>query len=213
MLIYMKLEQCQELYSAYGRLTSLSLNLNKNEFKDVRHTKKELITMIDNGDYVVKDWKEINPELVQQIESDNGGGIIMIAILYLVVAFGIFGTVLMMTAERRKEFGVMVAVGMKKKKLAMIVTLEMIFLGILAIISGVIASIPIIQWYHHNPVRLTGDLAKSIENFGMEAVMPMAWQLDIFVNQILIVIILVFFAIFYPISSITRIKVIKALRH
>lgn len=212
MLVYMKLDQSQIFYSADNRLTSLALNLKNPEFKKVKKTKSQILEHIDTHVFAVKDWKELNPELVQQIESDNGGGVIMIAILYLVVAFGIFGTVLMMTAERRKEFGVMVAVGMKKKKLGVIVTLEMIFLGFLAILSGIIASIPVIQWYHHNPIRLSGDLAKSIENFGMEAVMPMAWQLDIFLNQIVIVMILLLFAIAYPIFSITRIKAIQALR-
>jgi ABC-type lipoprotein release transport system permease subunit len=215
MLVYMKLNHAQVFYSAENMLTSLALNLENPEFKKVKHTKHQIIKSFENSNdksFAVKDWKELNTELVQQIESDNGGGIIMIAILYLVVAFGIFGTVLMMTAERRKEFGVMVAVGMKKKKLAIIVTFEMIFLGFLAIISGIIASIPIIQWYHHNPVRLTGEFAKSIENFGMEAVMPMAWQLDIFMNQIVIVMIILLIAIAYPILSITKIKAIQALR-
>ena len=130
----------------------------------------------------------------------------------MVVAFGIFGTVLMMTAERRKEFGVMVAVGMQKYKLGIIVTYEMVFLGLLAIVTGVLASIPIIQYYFHNPIQLTGEMATTIESYGMEAVMPMAWQADFFLTQIAIVIVLVGVAIFYPIYTITRIKVIKALR-
>lgn len=212
MLVYMNLPRCQELYSVDNRLTSLSIDLKNNKDKDVKKTKKSLISELDPEIYAVKDWKELNPELVQQIESDNGGGLIMIGILYMIVAFGIFGTVLMMTAERRREFGVMIAVGMQKYKLGIIVTYEMIMVGLLAIVFGILASIPIIQWYYHNPIQLTGDLAKTMESYGMEAVMPMAWQADIFLIQTLIVLVLVAVAIFYPIYSITRIKVIKALR-
>ncbi len=212
MLVYMNLPYCQELYSVDNRLTSLSIDLKNNKDKSVKKTKKSLILELDQEIYAIKDWKELNPELVQQIESDNGGGLIMIGILYMIVAFGIFGTVLMMTTERRREFGVMVAVGMQKYKLGIIVTCEMIMIGLLAIVSGIIASIPIIQYYYHNPVQLTGDMAKTIENYGMEPVMPMAWQADFFLTQTLIVILLVGVAIFYPIYTITRIKVIKALR-
>ncbi len=212
MLIYMNLPYCQELYSVDNRLTSLSIDLKNNKDKGVKKTKKSLISELNQEIYAVKDWKELNPELVQQIESDNGGGLIMIGILYMIVAFGIFGTVLMMTTERRKEFGVMVAVGMQKYKLGIIVTYEMIMIGLLAIISGILASIPIIYYYFQNPVRITGDIGKTFENMGMEPVLPMAWQADFFLTQTVIVLVLVGVAIFYPIYTITRIKVIKALR-
>ena len=45
------------------------------------------------------------------MDADNKSGGVMVAILYLVIAFGIFGTVLMMTVERKREFGVLVAIG------------------------------------------------------------------------------------------------------
>ncbi len=57
--------------------------------------------------YEVMDWEELSPELVQSIEIDNASGIIMLGILYIVIAFGIFGTIMMMTAERVKEFGIL----------------------------------------------------------------------------------------------------------
>ena len=61
--------------------------------------------MIDD-DYEVMTWQEMNREMVQSIEADNVGGIIMLGILYIVIGFGVFGTIMMMTMERRKEFAV-----------------------------------------------------------------------------------------------------------
>jgi hypothetical protein len=49
------------------------------------------------------DWKEMNELLMKQIESDRAGGVITIDILYLIIAFGIFGTIVMMMAERKKS--------------------------------------------------------------------------------------------------------------
>ena len=63
-------------------------------------------------------WREMNKLMINQMDADSKSGMIMIIILYLVIAFGIFGTILMMTAERRREFGVLVAIGMQKSKLA-----------------------------------------------------------------------------------------------
>ena len=198
------------MYYAYGRLTTLSLILNDND--KLIETVNQLKTKLPEGKYEVKSWREIMPELVQQIESDNASGWLMLLILYLIILFGVFGTVMMMVAERRREFGVMIAVGMHKFKLAIIVTLEMMFIGLLGLLGGIVGSLPIIYYYHINPVRLTGELAKTMESYGIEPVMPLAWQIDYYGNQTLIVAIIVIIAVLYPIYSITRIKAVKAIR-
>ena len=66
----------------------------------------------------VMTWAEMQPDLEQLIESDRGSGIIMLGILYMVIAFGMFSVVLMMVKERTREFGVVHAVGMQKSKLS-----------------------------------------------------------------------------------------------
>ncbi len=63
-------------------------------------------------------------ELLQGIELDNVSGQIMLAILYMVIGFGMFGTFLMMTRERMYEFGLMMAVGMKKSRMQIMILLE-----------------------------------------------------------------------------------------
>src|SRR4030043_293715 len=115
--------------------------------------------------FEVMDWKKLNPELVQQSESDEASGLIMLGVLYLIVGFGVLGTLIMMTTERRREFGVMVAIGMKKARLGLILTIEMIMLVIIGIISGIAGSIPLIYYLTANPLVFTGDLAKIWETY------------------------------------------------
>jgi len=59
-------------------------------------------------------WDELMVEIMQQLKVKTASGLIIISILYMIVGFGIFGTVIMMTNERTKEFGVMVSVGMQR---------------------------------------------------------------------------------------------------
>ncbi len=211
-LVFLSLPTAQYLFGAQDRVTSLALNLYNHNDGPLKNTVQTLRNKINHDQYAVKDWKTMNKELVQQVESDSKSGLIMLGILYLIVAFGVFGTVLMMTAERRREFGVMIAVGMQKLKLAGIVAIEMFIIGLLGMISGIIASIPVVLIGHYNPVRLTGDMAKMMEDFGIEPVMPFALFGDYYINQSLVVIVIVFVAIIYPIYTITRINVIKAMR-
>ena len=209
-MVYLPLSTSQKMYYAFDRLTTLSLNLYDND--QLKETVAQLENDLSQEVYEVKSWREIMPELVQQIESDNASGWLMLLILYLIILFGVFGTVMMMVAERKREFGVMIAVGMHKFKLAIIVTLEMIFIGLLGLLAGIVGSLPLIYYFHVNPIRLTGELAHSIESYGLEPVMPLAWQVDYYGNQTIIVAVIVFIAVLYPIYSITRIQAVKAIR-
>ena len=87
----------------------------------------------------------------------------MLGMLYLIIGFGVLGTLIMMTTERRKEFGVMIAIGMQKKKLGLIVSIEMLMMGVVGAIAGVIGSLPVIAYLVKNPIRFTGESAKMFE--------------------------------------------------
>ncbi|MFW6224065.1 MAG: ABC transporter permease [Bacteroidota bacterium] len=210
--IYMPLSTAQSFYSAQNRLTSLAINLHDQEDKALMKTKEELQEKLDTQQFAVKDWKEMNPELVQQIQSDNASGKLMIGVLYLIIGFGIFSTVLMMTAERRREFGVMIAIGLKKLKLSGIVITELIFIGLLGLLSGMLASMPLVLLGYYNPIRLKGDLAASMESFGMEPIMPLAMIDTYYLNQAWVVIIIIMAVMIYPVVNILRLKEIDALR-
>ena len=55
----------------------------------------EDLDLILSDDYEVMTWKETLPEIEQTITADSAGGLIMAFILYVIVVFGMFGTVLM----------------------------------------------------------------------------------------------------------------------
>ena len=118
----------------------------------------------------------------------------------------------MMIAERKREMGVMIAIGMKKTKLAIIITIEMVFISMLGVIFGILASSPIIIIGHLYPIRVKGDIAEMLANYGMEPVMPFAWFDTYILNQALTVFIIVLVIMIYPIIKIARMKVIDALR-
>jgi ABC-type antimicrobial peptide transport system permease subunit len=136
----------------------------------------------------------------------------MILILYMVIAFGIFGTVLMMTAERRREFGVLVAVGMQKTKLSAIVVIEMIYIGIMGILSGVVAALPAILYGYAHPIRFRGEIAKMYEDYGMEAVMPMLLPDTYILWQAVVVAVIIIIALAYPIRKIGKMQVVNSLK-
>lgn len=210
-IIYMSLPACQEFLSSPNRATSLAIGLEKPE--ELRKISSEIKSAIDTTSFEVMTWEEMNKELVQQIESDNKSGLLMLYLLYIIIGFGVFGTVLMMTAERKREFGVMIAIGMRKTKLLIIVFFELVILTLLGIASGTLASLPVIRYFAVNPIELSGSWAQMMESFGVEPIMPLAWKIDYFINQGTTVIFIIMLAVVYPLLKILRINIMKALRN
>jgi len=208
-VIYMELGSCQEFYSAYNRVTSLVIML-----KDHYDTPIALEKMKGSihAPYDIMTWAEMQPGLVQLIEADRAGGVIMKVILYMIIGFGIFGTVMMMIQERRREMGVMVAIGMRRIKLGNILYFETILIGFLGVFTGILGSIPIINYYFNNPIKLTGDAAKTMIDMGIEPLLTFSWIPPVFYNQALTIFILTLFIGLYPVYKTLKLRIDQALR-
>jgi ABC-type lipoprotein release transport system permease subunit len=210
LLLIASLKKTQEFYGAEGMLTSMVVNIeNKNMIDEVLPEVKKII---GNKKLIALGWTDMNKELKQQIDADSGSGQIMLAILYIVVFFGILGTIIMMTAERQKEFGVMVALGMQKSYLSLIVFVETIFLGFVGVLLGAIESAVIVGYYYDSPIHIGGEMADIYEQFGIEPVLAFSSDFTIFLNQFIIVFILLLIAVIYPLVKIFSFRIIDALR-
>lgn len=208
--IYAPLPLMREFTGAPGLATALVLSIDDLDKMDAvrRHLQSSL-----SREYEVMDWKEMQPQLVQMIQSDNAGGVIFLTILYLVIAFGIFGTVMMMSMERRREFGVMVAVGMQKRALTILLTLETCIIGFLGLAISFVAGIFLLLYMFHHPIPMTGNAARAMEEMGIEPLLPFSLDTGIFTSQLLAILVILFICLIYPLWNISRLKAITALRH
>ena len=208
-VIYMELSSCQEFYSAYNLVTSLVIMLK--DHYDIPIALKKMKESIQPP-YDIMTWAEMQPEIVQLIGSDRAGGVILKIILYMIIGFGIFGTIIMMIQERRREMGVMVAIGMQRIKLGNILFLETILIGLVGVFTGILGSIPLIGYYFNNPIRLTGEAAKAMIDMGIEPLMTFSWMPSVFYNQALTIFILTLFMGLYPVYKTMKLRIDQALR-
>ncbi|MGZ4042250.1 MAG: ABC transporter permease [Bacteroidia bacterium] len=192
-----------------NRLSSISLLLKKE--KKTEEVKQRLISKNKNEDYEIMTWKEMLPDLDQFIEADSSAHIITVNILYLIIAFGIFGTILMMMNERMHEFGILVAVGMKKRILSSIIFIEIVLISGLGVLLGMSGALPLVLYFHYNPIKFTGELAKGYEEYGMEPIIPTSMDIANFTSQAYIVFVIATVLSVYPFYKINKIKVIKAI--
>jgi len=196
-LVFLTIEECRQFFAAPGRLTSINIDLhNPDQLKAVED---RITGRLDLDSYEVMDWPKLLPELTQQIQTDNTGGIIMLAILYMIAAFGMLSTLLMMTAERRREFSLMIAIGVQRRFVAGVVLWETVWLALASLAAGVIVSLPVVFYFYRHPVRLAGEAAKSLQNFGFDPVLPFALEPGIFIYQSLTVLCLALLAGVVPV--------------
>lgn len=208
-MLYLPLPSAQDLFSAPGRATAIAVLLDEDTAVD------EVAGLLrENADRntEIMTWREMMPELVQAIAADNGGTIIMLLILYVVVGFGIFGTVMMMTAERTREFGVTIALGMRRARLMSITFIEAIIISMLGAGAGVIVSIPFIIYFYHHPIRLGGDYAKAMIAYGLEPIIPFSIDPLVFIGQGIVVFALGLFSTMYPLIILRNLEPVRAMR-
>lgn len=208
-LVYMTIDKAGEFLGMYGRITSIAINLHNAD--DMDNTLKELEIALKDENVSVKNWETLMPTLKQQIEGDNSSGMVYVGVLYLIIFFGIFGTVMMMISERRHEFGVMVAIGMKRGKLAGTVAVEMLFLGFIGTAAGMLATVPVVLYGYYHPIKISGDMGRMYTDMGFDPVMPIAWFDTYFAMQGAVVLLMVLLATYFPIRGILKLNVIKAI--
>jgi len=207
--VFMPLNMAQEFLSAQGMLSQLIVS------KAIYGDEDALAASLKENlgqTYEVMTWREMMPELEQIIQADSAGGLVMVFILYMIITFGIFGTVLMMTQERKYEFGVVVSIGMKKLKLMITMVYETIFLTSIGVLAGILCSRPIVLYYHNNPFRFPEEQVKMIENQGFEAIIPFMSSYDIPITHGLTIFFISLLICIYPILTIYKLNPIKAMK-
>jgi len=96
---------------------------------------------------VVRSWQELIPSLYQVIAMSKSSYWTMYLLIYLVAAVGILNTQRMSALERRREFGVLIAIGMRPRRLFRTVLVESVVLGLAGSLVGAIVG-GAVSWYH-----------------------------------------------------------------
>jgi len=97
--------------------------------------------LADRPDLQVLHWKEAISDIWGLIQVDKVSGDISLGILGIIVAMGVLNTVLMSALERTREFGVMLSLGMKPRRLAALILLEGATIGVLGSVLGVVVGL------------------------------------------------------------------------
>ena len=211
--IFMTLESARDYVSSDN--ISTHIIIDKRQYYSEDKILNDLESIL-SSDYEVMTWKETLPEIEQTITADSAGGLIMAFILYIIVVFGMFGTVLMMTEERKYEFGVLISIGMSRIRLFSIILVETVILSMIGVVLAILVTYPISYYFYLNPINIVTLMGEGadvmIEEFGFDPVVPFSISLDIPFSHALIIFTFSLLISVYPAIRIFRLNPVKSMK-
>lgn len=133
--VYVQKNQLRKLLGLEASESNEIAILLKNE-EQLNSVKAYSASLVSKGK--VEDWKELSPELGMVIESFNMYTYIITGIILLALTFGIVNTMLMSVLERVRELGMLMAIGLNKRKIFIMIMLETLYLTLIGCPIGLL---------------------------------------------------------------------------
>ena len=91
---------------------------------------------IGRDELAVRSWEEIMPEIKNMVEMMKNSDVVMYVFVYILVAFGLFNAQRMSALERRREFAMMMAIGVTPRQLFLTVLAETVLIALAGAMAG-----------------------------------------------------------------------------
>ncbi|NIS73920.1 MAG: FtsX-like permease family protein [Deltaproteobacteria bacterium] len=211
--VLIPLRYFQEVYSMYGAVHEVvAIGKTLDDVAEMKESVAAGIERVGKGDeLVVLDWMELMPGLIEVIKMDLVSGFIFYIILIVVVAFSILNTFLMAIFERKKEFGVLSAIGATPGRLTKLLLLESASMTLVGIFFGIVGG-SIVTWYFQRHGIVLPGASDWLRQYGLpERMFPRLSLLSVSIGSGIVLIITLLTAL-YPALAVRRLKPVKALK-
>ena len=204
-MAYITLPSAQQFIDMPDGYSGILISItDNNRLNDVIHKVEQIV---DTQTLDVYSWHFTMERLLQTSQSDKAFSVLLMFIMYVIVGFGILGTIIMMTNERNREFRVMISLGMPRLRLAAVVAVELLVMSLIGVILSFAATLPITCWFSAHPIKVSGKIADTFVQFGMEPFLPMSVHPSIFTNQMMTILVIALLAMIYPVYKILKLKI------
>jgi len=164
----------------------------------------------NNPEDLAETWREIAPELAYMEEMYSSMLYVLMAIIMVALVFGIVNTMLMAVLERFRELGMLMAVGMTKIRVFLMVMLETLYLGIVGAPFGLLLGWLTIGYYASVGVDMS-NYAEGLESFGYSSILYPYVQSSVYPQIVIAVLITAFVGAIYPAWKAVKLKPVEAL--
>lgn len=162
-----------------------------------------------NGD-LVETWEEIAPQLAYMQDLYGSMLYVLMGIILTALVFGIINTMLMAVLERMKELGMLMAVGMTRIRVFLMIMIETIYLGVVGAPVGLLLGWLTVSYLSEDGVDLTA-YSEGLEAFGYDSILYPYVADEVYLIVTIGVFITAFVGAIYPALKAVRLKPVEAL--
>lgn len=155
-LAYTSLANAQEFAGLGDRVTGIELKLaNPFDAKSVG----PVVAARLNGAYWIRDWMDMNRNLFAALQLEKLALFVIVTIIVLVAAFAIIGHLILLVAEKRKEIGILKAMGAGAGSIGAVFLVAGMLIGLVGTVAGSAFGLLLI-WVQntYRIIRLAGDV-------------------------------------------------------
>jgi ABC-type lipoprotein release transport system permease subunit len=162
-------------------------------------------------EHEVLSWKTLDPFLLGVSSMMDQFSYLLVLVILIALAFGIVNTMLMVILERTRELGMLMAVGMNRKRVFQMIMLETIFLSLVGAVIGIIISVAVVESTAVNGINFTG-WSEGFEQLGYSShVFPTIYLSFYFTITIMVIITAIISSIF-PARKALKLNPAEAVR-
>ncbi|MBI9066300.1 MAG: FtsX-like permease family protein [Salinivirgaceae bacterium] len=159
----------------------------------------------------VMTWKELAPDAGMMADFMQVYYYIIMGVIFFALAFGIINTMLMAILERIKELGMLMAIGMNKKRVFNMIMLETVFLTLTGSVVGMILGAITIGITGRVGLNFS-SVQEGFEAFGWSALVYPSIELSFFFGVTLMVIAIGILASIIPARKALKLNPVEAIR-
>lgn len=177
------------------------------------HNEEDVEAVIDSinerfNEVEAQTWYGLSPEL--RYLSDAGGVMVSVimAIIMMALAFGILNTMLMAIFERMRELGMLLAIGMSKARVFLMIMLESIILTLIGAFAGLVLASITIAYLSRQGIDLT-MFSEGLAEWGYDPIVYPIMNLSHYGNVAIIVVVAALLASLFPAIKAIRINPVE----
>jgi len=163
------------------------------------------------GNNNLQTWKEISPEMSMLTDAMDQYMYIFILIILLALCFGIINTMLMAVLERIKEIGMLMAIGMNKRRLFSMIIIESVMLTLTGGVLGILIGSGITKIFETHPINLS-MFTEGLESYGFAARVYTSLKGNTLIVITILVIITGILSAIYPARKAVKLNPAEATR-
>tara|TARA_B100000674_G_scaffold479090_1_gene477046 strand:+ start:796 stop:2028 length:1233 start_codon:yes stop_codon:yes gene_type:complete len=208
-----QLESAQDLLKAPNEVHEIAVLLKGNQYlpKELQRLQKWVASDYHTGLRAVS-WRESIPQLVSLIQLDRYNGILMATFLLIIVGIGLINSLVMSVMERKREIGLLQALGLHSAAVQKMIFAEGFFMAIIGNLIGLAFAFGLSLYTSTYGIDFSEMIKEaSVAGVTIDTVVYTAWNPKGTITICIVMTITTLLASWYPARMASKVQPAKAM--